>query len=62
MHAAIGIALQKKTTTITALGHMVRYSNAYHSGHNSDPSKKMLNEVIFRFSSCLLIRFHQSIR
>ena len=34
------------------LGHMVRYSNGYHSGqasHNSNSSKKMLNEVILRF-------------
>jgi len=54
MHAAVRIALQKKTRTITALGHMVRYFDAYHSGHacpNSNSSKKMLNEVIFRFSS-----------
>ena len=58
IHSTVRIALQKKATTVAALGHMVRYSNGYHSGqasHNSNSSKDMLNEVIFRFSSCLLI-------
>jgi hypothetical protein len=44
---------------------MERYSNGYDSDytcHSSNSSKKLLNEVIFRFSSCLLIRLpHQVI-
>jgi hypothetical protein len=38
---------------------MVRYSNGYHSrqaSHNWNSSKKMSNEVMFRFSSCLPAR------
>jgi hypothetical protein len=38
---------------------MVRYTNGYRPGqasHNSNSSKKMLNEVVLRFSSRLLIR------
>ncbi len=59
IHPAVNIALQKKTAAIAPLGHMVRYSNGYHSGqacHNSNSSKKILNEVIFRFSYCPLTR------
>src|ERR1700733_8924694 len=59
IHSAVRITLQKKTTTIAALGHMVRYSNGYHSrqaSHNWNSSKKMSNEVMFRFSSCLPAR------
>ncbi len=59
IHPAVSIALQKKTAAIAPLGHMVRYSNGYHSGqtcHNSNSSKKILSEVIFRIGYCPLIR------
>jgi hypothetical protein len=48
--------------TLAALGHVVGYSNGYHSGESHIPnSRKKILEVIFRFSSSLLICVPQRI-